>query len=141
MPYLNKHLARTLEQQHKRTVRGLFLKIQDLNNECSILRQRLEKNIDLNQYKDAIDYVNKYVTHTSILNLKFITNTQNLEVVVLHAILIEFILTNETTKSFDYEKQLLEGFIKEILTLNDHAPILFTNHKEKMLHYITSKVI
>ena len=120
MPYLNKHLARTLEQQHKRTVRGLFLKIQDLNNECSILRQRLEKNIDLNQYKDAIDYVNKYVTHTSILNLKFITNTQNLEVVVL---------------------QLLEGFIKEILTLNDHAPILFTNHKEKMLHYITSKVI
>ena len=140
MPYLNKHLARTLEQQHKRTVRGLFLKIQDLNNECSILRQRLEKNIDLNQYKDAIDYVNKYVTHTSILNLKFITNTQNLEVVVLHAILIEFIITNETAKSFDYEKQLLEGYIEEILALNDHAPILFANHKEKMLQYIASTI-
>ena len=141
MPYLNKHLARTLEQQHKRTVRGLFLKIQDLNNECSILRQRIEEYIDLTQYKDALDYVNKYVTHTSILNLKFITNTQNLEVVVLHAILIEFMLTNETAKSFDYEKQLLKGYIEEILALNDHAPILFANHKEKMLQYIASKII
>lgn len=139
MSYLDKHLARTLEQQHKRTVRGLFLKIQDLNNECSILRKRIEEHIDLTQYNDALDYVNNYVVHTTILNLKFITNSQNLEVVVLHAILIEFILTNETAKSFDYEKQLLEGYIEEILALNDHAPVLFANHKEKMLQYITSQ--
>ncbi|KOS66421.1 hypothetical protein AEA09_16875 [Lysinibacillus contaminans] len=139
MSYLDKHLARTLEQQHKRTVRGLFLKIQDLNNECTILRKRIEEHIDLTQYHDALDYVNKYVVHTTILNLKFITNSQNLEVVVLHSILIEFILTNETAKSFDYEKQLLEGYIEEILALNDHAPVLFANHKEKMLQYITSQ--
>lgn len=140
MPYLDKHLVRTLEQQHKRTVKGLFLKIQDLNNECTILMKRIDEYIDLSQYKDAIDYVNQYVTHTSILNLKFITNTQNLEVVVLHAILLEYILSNETTKSFGYEKQLLEGYIEEILTLNDHAPTLFSNHKEKMLQYIASKI-
>lgn len=139
MPYLNKHLARTLEQQHKRSVRGLFLKIHDLNNECTILRKRIAEHVDLTHYNEAIDYVNKYVTHTSILNLKFITNTQNLEVVVLHAILLEFILTNESTQSFDYEKQLLEGYIKDILLLNDHAPILFANHKEKMLQYIASQ--
>lgn len=139
MPYLNKHLARTLEQQHKRSVRGLFLKIQDLNNECSMLRKRIAEHVDLTQYKDAIDYANKYVTHTSILNLKFITNTQNLEVVVLHAILLEFILTNESTHSFDYEKQLLEGYIEEILALNEHAPTLFANHQGKMLQYIASQ--
>ncbi|MFJ7737235.1 hypothetical protein ACIQ2D_12965 [Lysinibacillus sp. NPDC097287] len=140
MPYLNKDLARTLELQHKRSVRGLFLKIQDLNNECTMLRKRIVEHIDLTQYSDAIDYVNKYVTHTSILNLKFITNTQNLEVVVLHAILLEFILTSETAQSFDYENQLLEGYIEEILALNEHAPTLFANHKEKMLQYINSQI-
>lgn len=139
MPYLNKHLVRTLEQQHKRSVRGLFLKIQELNNECTILMKRLHEYIDLTTYTDAISYVDQYVTHTSILNLKFITNSQNLEVVVLHAILLEYILSNETTKSFDYEKQILNGYIEEILSLNDHAPTLFANHKEKMLQYITSK--
>lgn len=138
MPYLNKHLVRTLEQQHKRSVRGLFLKIQNLNNECSILMKRLGKNIDLTAYKEAIDYVDQYVTHTSILNLKFTTNLQNLEVVVLHAILLEYILSKEP-KSFNYEKQLLEGFIEEMLALNDHAPTLFANHKEKMYQYIASK--
>lgn len=139
MPYLNKHLVRTLEQQHKRTVRGLFLKIQHLNNECMLLMKRLGNTIDFTPYKAAIDYVDQYVAHTSILNLKFITNSQNLEVVVLHAILLEYILSNETTHSFDYEKQLLQDYIKEILALNDHAPVLFDNHKEKMLHYIVSK--
>lgn len=139
MTHLNKHLARTLEQQHRRSVRGLFLKIEDLNNECTMLRKRLDAHIDVTQYKDAIVYVNQYVSHTTILNLKFITNTQNLEVVVLHAILIELMLTNESTELFDYEKKLLEGYIEEIFALNDHAPTLFANHKEKMLHYITSQ--
>ena len=139
MPYLNKHLARTLEQQHKRSVRSLFIKIQDLNNECTMLRKRIAEHVDFAQYSKAIDYVNKYVSHTSILNLKFITNTQNLEVVVLHAILLEFILTSDSTQSFDYEKQSLEGYIEEILSLNDHAPTLFANHQEKMLQYITSQ--
>lgn len=139
MPYLNKYLARTLEQQHKRSVRGLFLKIQDLNNECTILRKQIETRIDLTQYNDAIDYIDTFVSHTSILNLKFITNLQNLEVVVLHAILLDVILTNESDESFNYEKQLLEGYLEEILALNDHAPTLFANHKEKMLQYIASQ--
>ena len=139
MPYLNKHLVRTLEQQHKRTVRGLFLKIQHLNNECLLLMKRLSCTIDLTPYQAAIDYVDQYVAHTSILNLKFITNTQNLEVVVLHALLLDYILSNETTHSFDYEKQLLKHNTSEILALNEHASSLFANHKEKMLDYIDSK--
>ncbi len=54
MSNINKHLARTLEQQHKRSVRGLFLKIEDLNNECTQLRKRLESHIDLNVYKNPL---------------------------------------------------------------------------------------
>ncbi|QDQ00362.1 hypothetical protein FOH38_07490 [Lysinibacillus fusiformis] len=141
MSYINKHLARTLEQQHKRSVKGLFLKIQDLNNECTLLRKRLEPHIDISTYNDAVAYVDQFVSHTSILNLKFITNTQNLEVVVLHALLLEHILQNETAHTFDYEKQLLQGYIQEILALNDHASTLFTNHNEKMLHYIHSQTV
>ena len=136
MPYLNKHLVRNIEQQHKRTVRGLFLKIQHLNNQCMLLMKQLSNTIDFTPYQTAIDYVDQYVAHTSILNLKFITNSQNLEVVVLHAILLEYILSNETTHSFDYEKQQLKEYTKEILALNDHASVLFANHKEKMHQYI-----
>ncbi|MFJ7917055.1 MULTISPECIES: hypothetical protein [unclassified Lysinibacillus] len=139
MSYVNKHLARTLEQQHKRSVRGLFLKIQDLNNECTLLRKRLEPHIDLVVYKDPINYVNQFVSHTTILNLKFITNTQNLEVVVLHALLLAHILENEDSYTFEFEHHLLQGYIHEIFTLNDHAKALFTNHQEKMLHYMESQ--
>jgi hypothetical protein len=139
MAYINKHLARTLEQQHKRSVRGLFLKIQDLNNDCTLLRKRLEPHIDLTNYKNAIDYVNQFVSHTSILNLKFITNTQNLEVVVLHTLLLAHILENEDCYAFEYEHNLLQGYIYEIFALNDHAEALYTNHQEKMLHHIVSQ--
>lgn len=141
MSYVNKDLARTLEQQHKRSVKGLFLKIQDLNNEYTLLRKRLEHHIDVSIYKDAVDYVNQFVSHTSILNLKFITNTQNLEVVVLHALLLEHILQKEAAPSFEYENQLLQDCIQQTLALNDHASTLFTNHKEKMLHYIDAQTV
>ncbi|MGA3601464.1 hypothetical protein [Lysinibacillus agricola] len=138
MSYVNKHLARTLEQQHKRSVRGLFLKIQDLNNDCTLLRKRLEPHIDLTVYKNAIDYVNQFVSHTTILNLKFITNTQNLEVVVLHSLLLAHIIENE--EAFSFEHTLLQGYIHEIFALNDHAKTLYTNHQEKMLHYMESQL-
>ncbi|WCH48172.1 MULTISPECIES: hypothetical protein [Lysinibacillus] len=136
MSNINKHLARTLEQQHKRSVRGLFLKIEELNNACTQLRKRLEPNVDLTLYKQAIDYVNQFVSHTSILNLKFITNTQNLEVAVLHTLFLSYILERESTHSFAYENRLLQGYLHEIFTLNDHAKTLFMNHKEKMLTFI-----
>jgi len=138
MSYMNKDLARTLEQQHKRSVRGLFLKIQDLNNNCTLLRKRLEPHIDLAVYKHAVDYVNQFVSHTTILNLKFITNTQNLEVVVLHTLLLTYIVENEDSY-FEYEHKLLQGYIHEIFALNDHAKTLYTNHQEKMLHYMESQ--
>lgn len=136
---MNKDLARTLEQQHKRSVRGLFLKIQDLNNNCTLLRKRLEPHIDLAVYKHAIDYINQFVSHTTILNLKFITNTQNLEVVVLHTLLLTYIVENEDSSTFEYEHKLLQGYIQEIFALNDHAKALYTNHQEKMLHYMESQ--
>jgi len=139
MSYMNKDLARTLEQQHKRSVRGLFLKIQDLNNNCTLLRKRLEPHIDLAVYKHAIDYVNQFVSHTTILNLKFITNTQNLEVVVLHTLLLTYIVESEDLYAFEYEHKLLQGYIHEIFALNDHAKALYTNHQEKMLHYMESQ--
>lgn len=141
MSFVNKHLARTLEQQHKRSVRGLFLKIQDLNNECLLLRKRLEQHIDLAHYNDAVAYVDQFVSYTSILNLKFVTNTQNLEVVVLHALLLEHIIANETAHSLEYESNLLQGYIQEIFALNDHAATLFSNHKEKLLRYIENQTI
>jgi len=136
---MNKDLARTLEQQHKRSVRGLFFKIQDLNNNCTLLRKRIEPHIDLAIYKHAIDYVNQFVSHTTILNLKFITNTQNLEVVVLHTLLLTYIVENEDSYTFEYEHKLLQGYIHEIFALNDHAKALYTNHQEKMLHYMESQ--
>ncbi|MEB2302613.1 hypothetical protein LAV72_23715 [Lysinibacillus xylanilyticus] len=141
MSYINKDLARTLEQQHKRSVRGLFLKIQDLNNNCTLLRKRLEPHIDFAVYKHAIDYVNQFVSHTTIFNLKFITNTQNLEVAVLHTLLLVHIVENEDSYTFEYEQKLLQGYIHEIFALNDHAKALYTNHQEKMLHYMESQPI
>jgi len=139
MSYINKHLARTLEQQHKRSVRGLFLKIEELNAACTQLRKRLERETDITVYKYAIDYVNQFVAHTSILNLKFITNTQNLEVLVLHALLLSYILETEGNQSFAYEEKLLKGYIQDTFTLNDHAKPLFINHREKMLSYIQNE--
>ncbi|QIC48208.1 hypothetical protein ACE1MS_01705 [Lysinibacillus sp. fkY74-1] len=139
MSYINKHLARTLEQQHKRSVRGLFLKIEELNAACTQLRKRLERETDITVYKYAIDYVNQFVAHTSILNLKFITNTQNLEVLVLHALLLSYILETEGNHSFAYEEKLLKGYIQDTFTLNDHAKTLFINHREKMLSYIQNE--
>lgn len=139
MSYINKHLARTLEQQHKRSVRGLFLKIEELNAACTQLRKRLERETDITVYKYAIDYVNQFVAHTSILNLKFITNTQNLEVLVLHALLLSYILETEGNQSFAYEEKLLKGYIQDTFTLNDHAKTLFINHREKMLSFIENE--
>ncbi|CAM5624458.1 putative protein OS=Lysinibacillus sphaericus OX=1421 GN=LS41612_20880 PE=4 SV=1 [Lysinibacillus sphaericus] len=140
MSYVNKHLARTLEQQHKRSVRSLFLKIQDLNNDCVLLRRLREQHIDIKQYKEAIAYVDQFVYYTTILNLKFVTNTQNLEVVVLHALLLEYIIESETSFSFEYGYEFVTWlYSRDTTALNDHASTLFTNHKEKMHRYIETQ--
>ncbi|MEK5230521.1 hypothetical protein MHB42_01980 [Lysinibacillus sp. FSL K6-0232] len=136
MAFVNKHLARTLEQQHRRSVRSLFLKMEELNNNCTELRKRLEAHIDFTQYQPAIDYIDQFVSHTTILQLKFITNTQNLEVVVLHALLLDYILENNDQLTFEYENKLLQSYLQDIFMLNNHAQTLFTNHREKMLRYI-----
>ncbi|GLC88079.1 hypothetical protein [Lysinibacillus piscis] len=139
MSHVNRHLAHTLEQQHKRSVKGLFLKIETLNMNCTALRERLEPHIDFTLYEHAIDYVNQYISYTTILNLKFITNTQNLEIAVLHVLLLSHILENEAPHEFDYERSVLQGYIQEVLALNHHTESLFNNHQEKMMLYIAEK--
>jgi len=54
----------------------------------------------------------------------------------LHALLLSYILENTQSHAFEYEDKLLQGYIQEIFTLNDHAKRLFMNHREKMLTYV-----
>jgi len=60
-------------------------------------------------------------------------------VLVLHALLLSYILENEDNQAFAYEERLLQGYLQDIFTLNDHANTLFINHREKMISYIQNQ--
>lgn len=139
MTYLNKHVARKMEQQYQKKVKHFFVHIQELNQQLHALLLKVEPHLDKEKYAPITDYIEQYVVHTTIWRLRFTNNLQNIEIAVLQVMLLEEIYKKEQQLVQPEDRQNLDDYTVLLLSLNNHAQKLFEIHQEKLHKYIQLK--
>jgi hypothetical protein len=135
----NKHLAKSLEKQQVKQTRQFYHALAEVNLQYSEIHQILKKQIDISPYKFASDYVDQYISYTTIWNLKFVYNLENPEVALLQTFHIQYILDREPSDSLTKIRMLFEENSKKFFEINPFKQELVEKRYNDMLQFIQAK--
>lgn len=129
-------VAKSMERQHLKSVRKLSLQIVDINTALKNVHQQLAPHIDDIKYEAATTYVNQYISHTHIWNIKFVCNLEDPEVALMQLFHLKYILDHEPAELYEHARDVLDEqrqkFLKITLYSNEHIEM----RREKMLDYL-----
>ena len=135
----NKHLAKTVEKQQMKQTRQFYLSLADINLQLSTIHQRLSMKIDLAAYEYASEYVNQYISYTTVWNLKFVYNLENPEVALLQIFHLRYIFSCEPEHLFKDDRAYFEEAQQCFAKINPFKPEKVDARYNDMLQYIESK--
>ncbi|WP_274308895.1 hypothetical protein [Solibacillus daqui] len=129
-------VAKSMERQHLKSVRKLSLQIVDINTALKDVHQQLAPHIDEIKYEAATGYVNQYISHTHVWNIKFVCNLEDPEVALMQLFHLKYILDREPAELYKNARSILEEqrqkFLKITLYSNEHIEM----RRTKMLDHI-----
>ena len=137
--YSNKHVASSLEKQHQKNVRKYYLSIADINSALSKVHQSVMPHIDLEKYKLATDYINQYISYTSVWNLKFVVNLESPEVALLQIFHLNYIFSQEPADCFTQERAILKEKEQHFYSLKPYKEEHIEKRLQNMLSYIEKR--
>lgn len=132
----NREVAKILERQHIKHVKHFYRSIAEINLELGNIHREIEKFIDKEKYQLITDYVDQYVSYTSVWNVKFVYNLESPEVALLQIFHLDYIFSNEPKNLFRKERNI---FIEQKKLFNNLKPFKEEHiqiRKQKMLDYI-----
>ena len=131
-------VAKSMERQHLKSVRKLSLQIVDINTALKDVHHQLAPHIDETKYEAATAYVNQYISHTHIWNIKFVCNLEDSEVALMQLFHLKYILDHEPAELYQNARDILEEQREKfkVITLfpNEHIEM----RRRKMLDYINN---
>ena len=115
----NKHAAKSFEQQHLQRVRKFTHTIIDINMALGDVHRTLAKSLDIQPFEKATNYVNEFVSYTTIWNIKFVYNLESPEVAMLQLFHLQYIFEQLPAERFTVERTIVrDNFVK----FNDAKP-------------------
>ncbi|WP_107941939.1 hypothetical protein MHH70_09630 [Metasolibacillus sp. FSL H7-0170] len=105
---MNRHVAKSLERQQLKSMRRFYYAIAEINLILADIHKKIQSNIDEEKYQYATAYVNKYISYTSVWNIKFAYNLENPEVAMLQLFHLRYIFQHEPTIAFTQERQIVQ---------------------------------
>ncbi|BDH60076.1 hypothetical protein MTP04_02060 [Lysinibacillus sp. PLM2] len=132
----DKQVVKSLENMHIKHVRHFYRSIADINLELVKIHKSIELEIDKEKYRHATNYVNEFVSYTTVWNVKFVYNLENPEIAMLQLFHLEYILESEPTNRFSKERAIFSEQIEKFNSLNAFKPEHIQMRKQKMLDYI-----
>ncbi|ATP38813.1 hypothetical protein CSE16_01610 [Solibacillus sp. R5-41] len=129
-------IAKSLERQHLKSARKYPLLISDINIELNKIHQQITDQIEHSKYEAATAFIDQYIAHTSIWQLKFVCNFENPEVVLMQIFHLDYIFNNEPSDHFSTERELLNVQWEKFLNVTLYTEEKIEHRKQKMLHYI-----
>lgn len=129
---VNKYAVKLNEHQQRLNSKKFYGTINDINIKLSKVHQSIAKKIDIQKYKPATDYVNQYISHTDVWNLKFLMNLENPEVAMLQIFNLEFIFAVEQNTSLDEERAIFEEQAELFYSLQVYSEEHIEKRKQKM---------
>lgn len=131
-------VAKSMERQHLKSVRKLSLQIIDINTALKDVHHQLAPHIDESKYEAATTYVNQYISHTHIWNIKFVCNLEDSEVALMQLFHLKYILDREPAELYQNERNILEEHREKFMAItlfpNEHIEM----RRKKMLDYINN---
>jgi hypothetical protein len=129
-------VAKSLERQHLRTARKYTLQLVDINMVLSNIHHQIAPHIDQSKYEAATSYVNQYVAHTDIWHIKFVSNLENPEVVLMQLFHLMHIMENEPADCFVKQREMIEEQRLKFREITLYSDEHIENRRQKMNAYI-----
>lgn len=132
----NRYVAKSLERQQVKQTRQFYHALAELNLELSKIHKSIERVIDKDRYKYATEYVDQFISYTTVWHLKFVYNLENPEVALLQIFHLNYIFTHEAPEQFSSERYLFGQCKETFNTINPYKLELVEDRYSKMLQYI-----
>ena len=136
--YTEKYVMRSIEQLQIKNLRHLYRSIADINLHLARIHRTIETKIDKYKYSFVTDYVNQFISYTSVWNVKFVYNIESPEVAMLQIFHLEHILDHEQSDQFTFERCTLMEMKEKFLELKAFKLEHIQHRKQKMLDHIAA---
>lgn len=135
----HKEVAKSLEHQHIKYVKHFYRTLAEINIKLANIHKSIEHRIDKQKYRYATEYVNQFISYTTVWNIKFVYNLENPEVVLLQIFHLDYIFEREAKNQFKLERQQFEEQKKLFSQINPFKEEQMTSRKQKMFDYIAQQ--
>ena len=125
-----------LERQQSKKTRQVYHALAELNLSLNQIHKSIELYIDRNKYKYATEYVDQFISYTTVWNMKFVYNLENPEVALLQIFHLTYIFENEPEPNFAKERRELELLKERFLQVNPFKQEKVEERYAKMVKYI-----
>ena len=132
----NRHVAKVLEKQQIKKTRQVYHALAEINLSLNSIHQAIMRHIDHDKYKYATEYVNHFISYTTVWNLKFVYNLENPEVALLQIFHLTYIFDNEPESKFTKERRELAQLKAYFSEINSFKPEKTAERYEQMIQYI-----
>lgn len=132
----NRHVVKSIEQIQIKHVRHFYRSIVDINLALAEIHKSLEDQVDKQSYRLVTEYINQFISYTSVWNVKFVYNLESPEVAMLQIFHLESIFNQEPVSQFICERSAFEELKEKFLQLNAFKSDHIQLRKQKMLEYI-----
>ena len=132
----NQHVAKMLDKQQTKKTRQVYHALAELNLSLNAVHKSIMDHINYDKYKYATEYVDQFISYTSVWNLKFVYNIENPEVALLQIFHLTYIFDNEPESQFIKERQELTQIKARFIEMNRFKQEKVAKKKKKMLQYI-----
>lgn len=131
-------VAKSMERQHLKSVRKLSLQIVDINTVLKDIHHQLAPHIDEIKYEAATAYVNQYISHTHVWNIKFVCNLEDPEVALMQLFHLKYILDREPAELYQGARDALEEQRQKFMNITLYSDQHIEMRRIKMLDYINN---
>lgn len=139
--YTDKYVAKQMEKQYMKNLQKYYVTLGEINVALAKIHKQISPFIQHGKYERATAYINQYISHTTVWNLKFKMNLENPEIALLQIFHLEYIFKQERADQFSEEKAILKEQKKLFYSLQVFSEEHIEKRHHAMLSFIHNKTM
>ena len=134
---LSTSVKTTISTQASRSIHKVM---QEVNTELARVHKTIKESINHEQYIHATNFVEQYISYTSLWNMKFSYNLESPEVALVQLLHLDYIFKHELPTAFTKEREAFDKMHQLFHEYTPYSDELIEKRKQKMLNYIDNQL-
>ena len=122
------------------TARSVHKVMLEVNTELARVHKTIKEYINHEQYIHVTNFVEQYISYTSLWNLKFSYNMESPEVALVQLLHLDYIFKHELPTAFTKEREVLNKMHQLFHEYTPYSDELIEKRKQQMLNYIQNQL-